>query len=61
MAECFAACQEDPDIQMKMNYEMMKKGRYQRRDTLFAINTEVGGKQKHQSSDILPVINLHSK
>ena len=30
-------------MQMKANYENMKKGRYQRRDTLFAINTEVGG------------------
>ena len=43
MQECFAACQDDDEEQIRRNFEMMKKGKYQRRDTLFQINTEVGG------------------
>ena len=43
MNECCVSCEEESKLHMDANFEMMKDGKYRRRDTLFAINTEVGG------------------
>ena len=45
MNGCWGGCEDDTDT-MDANLEMMKNGKYRRRDTMFAINTEVGGEYK---------------